>query len=73
MTGKVEIVPHTGPIRIRVSGTEPIKARVASVPITVKVLGTPGPAGPQGDPGPQGVPGPPGHLDTGIILDGGNF
>ncbi|OYW52115.1 MAG: hypothetical protein B7Y80_20560 [Hyphomicrobium sp. 32-62-53] len=73
MTGKVEVVPHTGPIRIRVSGTEPIKARVASVPITVKVLGTPGPAGPQGNPGPQGVPGPPGNLDAGIILDGGNF
>lgn len=73
MTGKVEVATHTGPIRLRVSGTEPIKARIALVPITVRVLGTPGPTGPQGTQGPQGLQGLPGNLDAGIIVDGGNF
>lgn len=73
MAGKVEVATHTGPIRIRVSGTEKVKAKVGSVPISVKVLGAPGPVGPQGTQGPQGVQGPPGNLDAGITIDGGNF
>jgi len=73
MAGKLELAPLTGPIRIQVSGTEQVRVRVNSVPITVRVLGTPGPegeAGVQGSPGPQG---PPGSLDAGITIDGGNF
>ena len=73
MTGKVEVATHTAPIQIRVSGTEPIKARVASVPITVRVLGTTGPNGKQGPEGPRGLPGPEGHIASGVPLDGGNF
>jgi hypothetical protein len=73
MAGKLELSPHTGPIRIRVSGTERVRVRVSTVPIAVRVLGLPGPqgqAGASGTPGPQG---PPGSLDTGITIDGGNF
>ena len=73
MTAKVDLVPQTGPIRIRVSGTEQVKVRVSSAPVTVRVLGMPGPTGPPGGSGPPGPEGPPGNLETGITIDGGNF
>ena len=73
MAGKIELAPHTGPIRIRVSGTEQVRVRVRTVPIAVRVLGTPGPTGPSGGSGPPGPQGPPGNLETGIVIDGGNF
>ncbi|MFN4141197.1 hypothetical protein [Aestuariivirga sp.] len=73
MAGKIELAPHTGPIRIRVSGTEQVMVRVSSVPIAVRVLGTPGPQGQDGAPGFPGPQGPPGSLDAGITIDGGNF
>ena len=73
MTGKVEVATQIGPIRIRVSDTETGKAKVGSVLISVKVLGSPNPVGPQGTQGPQGLQGPPGNLDAGITIDGGNF
>ena len=73
MTAKVELARQTGPIRIRVSGTERVRVRVSSLPVTVRVLGTPGPTGATGAVGPQGLQGPPGNLDAGITIDGGNF
>jgi hypothetical protein len=76
MAGKLELAPHTGPIRIRVSGTEQVRVRVSTVPIAVRVLGLPGPPGQSGAPGSPGAPGPqgaPGNLDAGIVIDGGNF
>ena len=73
MTAKVELARQTGPIRIRVLGTERVRVRVSSVPVTVRVLGTPGPTGPSGGSGPPGPQGPPGNLETGITIDGGNF
>ena len=73
MAWKVELALHIGPIRIRVSGTEQVRVRVSSVPIAVRVLGAPGPQGQAGAPGSPGPQGPPGSLDTGIVLDGGNF
>ena len=73
MTGKLELSPQTGPIRIRVSGTEQVRVQVTSVPIAVRVLGLPGPAGLPGSSGPPGPQGPPGNLETGIVIDGGNF
>jgi hypothetical protein len=73
MAAKVELAPHTGPIRIRVSGTEKVGVRVNSVPIAVRVLGLPGPQGLDGAPGTPGPQGPPGSLDDGITIDGGNF
>ncbi len=73
MAGKLELAPHIGPIRIRVSGTEQVRVRVSSVPIAVRVLGLPGPHGQAGAPGSPGPQGPPGGLDAGITIDGGNF
>lgn len=73
MTAKFELARQTGPIRIRLSGTERVRVRVSSVPVTVRVLGTSGPTGPPGGSGPPGPQGPPGNLETGIVLDGGNF
>ena len=63
----------SGPIRLQTLSDAPVKMRVASAPIAVTVLGTPGPAGEQGVRGPAGPQGTPGNLDTGIVLDGGNF
>lgn len=63
----------SGPIRLETLSDAPVKVRVSSAPLGVKVLGTPGPTGEQGMQGPIGPQGPPGALDTGIVLDGGNF
>jgi hypothetical protein len=73
MASKIELAPHIGPIRIRVSGTEQVRVRVSNVPIAVRVLGLPGPHGQAGAPGSPGPQGPPGSLDAGITIDGGNF
>jgi hypothetical protein len=73
MVAKLELAPHTGPIRIRASCTERVRVRVSNVPIAVRVLGLPGPPGQAGAPGSPGPQGPPGNLDTDIVLDGGNF
>ncbi len=73
MTEKIEVATHSGPIRIRVSASEPVKARALSTPIAIKVLGIPGPTGQTGQQGPLGPQGPPGNLDAGITIDGGNF
>lgn len=73
MTGAVFCRPVTGPIRLKTQSDVSISARVLASPVSVRVLGTPGPTGEQGQTGPAGPQGPPGNLDTGIILDGGNF
>ena len=64
-----EVTAHTGPIRCQ--GT--VKVRALMAPVTLRVRGTPGPEGPQGLKGEMGEQGPPGNLDTGIVIDGGNF
>ena len=61
------------PIRLETFCDAPVRVRGASAPVAVKVLGMPGPAGEQGIRGPSGPQGAPGNLDTGIVLDGGNF
>jgi hypothetical protein len=73
MVQRIALAPHTGPVRVRVSGTEQVRVRVSSVPIAVRVLGRPGPQGQGGAPGSPGPQGPPGSLDDGITIDGGNF
>ena len=73
MTDRLALTTATGPIRVRVSASEPVALRVASAPVSVRVLGMPGPDGRLGPIGPQGPIGPPGNLDAGIVLDGGNF
>lgn len=73
MTGAAECRPMSGPIRLRIHSDAQVRARIIASPISVRVLGTPGPTGEQGIRGPVGPQGPPGNLDTGIVLDGGNF
>jgi len=73
MTGKIEVVPHTGPIRIRVLASEPVRVRIPAAPVRVRVIGVPGPDGRQGPEGPRGPPGPEGQIASGLPLDGGNF
>lgn len=73
MKGAVSCRRVTGPIRLRIQSDLFITARLLVAPVAVRVLGTPGPTGEQGQPGPAGPQGPPGNLDTGIVLDGGNF
>ena len=43
MTQGPEVTAHTGPIRCQ----GPVKVRALMAPVTIKVRGTPGPAGPQ--------------------------
>ena len=64
-----EVTAHTGPIRCQ--GT--VKVRALMAPVTLRIRGTPGPEGPRGLKGETGEQGPPGNLDTGIVIDGGNF
>lgn len=73
MTGPLACRTATGPIRLRIDSDTRVSVRLLSAPLTVRVLGTPGPVGEQGSQGPAGPQGPPGTLDTGIVLDGGNF
>ena len=65
--------PATGPIRVTVHSDGEVKVRLLSAPVSIRILGTPGPAGEHGSPGPAGPQGPAGTLDTGLVLDGGNF
>jgi len=73
MSDRIELTTTTGPIRLRVSACEPVTLRVATVPVSVRVLGMPGPDGRLGPIGPQGPVGPVGNLDARIVVDGGNF
>ena len=63
----------TGPIRLRVQADSPVKVHILSAPVSIRILGSPGPPGEPGQQGLAGPQGPPGNLDTGIVLDGGNF
>ncbi len=76
MTGRIEVAASTGPIRVRVSASEPVRVSVGAVPVRLRVLGAPGPEGKPGTPGTPGLQGPagsPGGLEDGIVVDGGNF
>ena len=73
MTERIELTAASGPIRIEVSASEQVALRIPTAPVSVRVLGTPGPDGRLGPIGPQGPVGPAGNLDAGIVVDGGNF
>lgn len=73
MTDRIEVAALTGPLRVRVSASEPVRLSVGTVPVRVRVLGAPGPDGKPGTPGLQGPAGSPGSLEDGIVVDGGNF
>jgi len=69
----VEVTQATGPIRVRVSASEPVKLRIASAPVAIRVAGMPGPQGKRGEPGMKGDKGPSGSLEEDATIDGGNF
>ena len=75
MADAIRIADQTGPIRVRVVSSELVKARVLALPVTVRVLGTPGPKGDGGPPGDKGDPGAPGItiLPTDTPINGGFF
>ena len=75
MTASLELRPLTGPIRLQLSSSEPIRLRVLAGPVAVRVLGQPGPQGRtglQGDRGDQGTPGIT-ILPTDTPINGGFF
>ena len=73
MKGVLACRETIGPIRVRVHSDAEVMVRLASAPVSIRVLGSPGPPGERGSPGPAGPQGPPGDIDTGLVLDGGNF
>ena len=75
MTASLELRPLTGPIRLQLRSSEPIRRRVLAGPVAVRVLGQPGPQGRtglQGDKGDQGTPGIT-ILPTDTPINGGFF
>lgn len=60
MPGPIDLRPLTGSIRLHLSASEPVRLRLRTGPVGLRLLGQPGPqgrAGPQGDKGDQGAPG----------------
>ena len=75
MAPALELRPLTGPIRLHLRSSEPIRLRVLAGPVAVRVLGQPGPQGRtglQGDKGDQGTPGIT-ILPTDTPINGGFF
>lgn len=75
MAAALELRPLTGPIRLQLTSSEPIRLRILSGPVAVRLLGQPGPQGRtglQGDKGDQGTPGVT-ILPTDTPINGGFF
>lgn len=75
MAAALELRPLTGPIRLHLRSSEPIRLRVLAGPVAVRLLGQPGPQGRtglQGDKGDQGTPGIT-ILPTDVPINGGFF
>lgn len=75
MAAVLELRPLTGPIRLHLKASEPIRLRVLAGPVAVRLLGQPGPQGRtglQGDKGDQGTPGIT-ILPTDAPINGGFF
>jgi hypothetical protein len=75
MAGVLDLRPLTGPIRLQLSASEPVRLRLMAGSVGLRLLGQPGPqgrAGPQGDKGDQGLPGIT-VLPTDTPINGGFF
>jgi len=75
MAAALELKPLTGPIRLNLRSSEPIRLRVLDGPVALRLLGQPGPqgrTGPQGDKGDTGAPGIT-ILPTDAPINGGFF
>jgi len=75
MRDQVDVTTAVGPIRVRVSASEAVAVRLAGSPVSVRVLGAPGPSGRTGPQGDRGEQGPPGItiLPTDAPINGGFF
>jgi hypothetical protein len=75
VTASLELRPLTGPIRLHLRSSDPIRLRILAGPVAVRLLGQPGPQGRtglQGDKGDQGTPGIT-ILPTDAPINGGFF
>ena len=75
MACSLELRPQTGPIRLHLRSSEPIRLRVLAGPVAVRPLGQPGPEGRTGLQGYKGDTGAPGVtiLPTDAPINGGFF
>ena len=75
MAATLELRPLTGPIRLHLKSSEPIRLRVLAGPVAVRLLGQPGPQGRTGLQGDKGDTGAPGVtiLPTNAPINGGFF
>lgn len=75
MAAALELKPLTGPIRLNLRSSEPIRLRVLAGPVAVRLLGQPGPQGRTGLQGDKGDTGAPGVtiLPTNAPINGGFF
>ena len=75
MAAALDLRPLTGPIRLHLASSDPIRLRILSGPVAVRLLGQPGPQGRtglQGDKGDKGAPGVT-ILPTDTPINGGFF
>jgi hypothetical protein len=75
MAAALELRLLTGPIRLHLRSSEPIRLRVLAGPVAVRLLGQPGPQGRTGLQGDKGDTGAPGVtiLPTNAPINGGFF
>ena len=75
MAAALELKPMTGPIRLHLRSSEPIRLRVLAGPVALRLLGQPGPQGRTGQQGDKGDTGAPGVtiLPTNAPINGGFF
>ena len=75
MAASLELRPLTGPIRLHLRSSEPIRLQVLAGSVAVRLLGQPGPQGRAGLPGDKGDTGAPGVtiLPTDAPINGGFF
>jgi hypothetical protein len=75
MPPPLHLQPLTGPIRLKVTASEPVSVRIMTGPVGLRLLGQPGPKGAPGPPGEKGDPGAPGVtlLSSDTPINGGFF
>lgn len=75
MAAAFNLKPLLGPIRLRVTSQSPVQLRILTGPISIRLLGQPGPQGTTGSQGEQGNQCVPGItiLPTDAPINGGFF
>ena len=75
MSEQVDLRTAVGPVCVRGASDQPVTVRIASAPVGLRVLGSPGPQGETGPQGPKGDEGAPGItlLPIDAPINGGFF